>query len=103
VARFIYKPTYTLAEFRVLWNAYIDRANRDAADEGLRDEDNQPLRFRPMNRDQVRRLLRSKGLLPNRANGRGVPRVITFDELNAAWPELVNSMILLDAYERSAA
>lgn len=81
-AKFVPKPLYRTGDITRMLNAF---AQEKAADRHGQ---------RPIwNRWRVRRQLKKKGLGPT----------FTLVELKRAWPELVDSMILIDAYEDARA
>jgi hypothetical protein len=94
----IRKPFYSIGDFVRMWNAYEVAGERQARRGG-----DSTYQRTIWNRDKVRRKLAAKGLLPQRENGRGVPREIGYDDLRAHWPELVDSCVVIDAHEAAEA
>jgi len=89
--RFLVKPVYSRAEITQLLNAYEERIPARPGN-----------RRKIWNRKNTRTLLRALGIVPSQA-APGCKLYITFEQLKQVAPDLVGSMMVIDAYEDAEA
>jgi hypothetical protein len=86
--KFIAKPFFTLRDLVNLLNEYEKTRPKDQRE--------------TWNRKRVRTVLRQFGIVPQGA-GERFKAIVTFEQLRTMAPDLVDSMLNLDAYEDAQA